>query len=88
VFRPPVVVERVEPVYSRKARKKDERGTIVINVLVGEDGRIARVVVDRGIPGSELEAAAMNAVVRWKFEPATEGGKPVKAWTKAEFVFD
>jgi protein TonB len=87
-FHPPVVVERVEPVYPRKARKKNAKGTIVINVLVSASGSIARVVVDKGIPGSELEAAAMNAVMRWTFEPATEGGEPVKAWTKAEFVFD
>ncbi|MCZ6815879.1 MAG: TonB family protein [Planctomycetota bacterium] len=87
-FRPPVVVSRVEPVYSRKAQKKNEKGTIVINVLVSVTGNIASVVIDKGIPGSEIEAAAMNAVLRWKFEPATEGGKPVKAWTKAQFVFD
>jgi protein TonB len=87
-FIPPIVVERVEPVYPRKALKKAEKGAIVINVLVGVTGSIARVVVDNGTPGSELEAAAINAVMRWKFEPATEGGTPVKAWTTARFVFD
>lgn len=61
---------------------------MVLKVLVSERGSIVRVLVEEGIPGSELEAAAISAVLRWKYQPATESGKPVKAWAKARFVFE
>jgi TonB family protein len=54
---------------------------------VDQQGKIARVLVDEGIPGSELEGAAISAVLRWRFRPATEDGVPVKAWTTVRFVF-
>ncbi|HKQ61738.1 MAG TPA: TonB family protein [Candidatus Polarisedimenticolaceae bacterium] len=82
---PPRVIERVVPTISHKAQK--DGGTIVLKVLVNERGKIARVLVDKGIPGSEQEAAAISAVLRWNYEPATENGLPVKAWTTETFVF-
>jgi protein TonB len=82
------VLERVEPTYSAAALKKaDGSAVIVLRVLVDEQGRISRVVVDQGLPGSELESAAISAVLRWRFQPATEGGAPVAGWTSARFEF-
>jgi protein TonB len=82
----PIVLERVEPDVPAKALNR-RRGTIVLKVLVNEQGRIARVLVERGIPGSVLESAAINAVLRWRFQPAIKDGQPVRAWTKATFDF-
>jgi protein TonB len=87
-FAEPIAIRRTEPTYPAKALKKGERGTVLLKVLVNEQGSIVRVLVEEGIPGSELEAAAINAVLRWKYQPATENGKPVKAWAKARFVFE
>jgi protein TonB len=87
-FTEPIAISRVEPSYPAKALKKGERGTVLLKVLVSEQGSIVRVLVEQGIPGSELEAAAISAVLRWKYQPATENGEPVKAWAKARFVFE
>jgi protein TonB len=83
----PIVLSRVEPEVPPKALKQRKRATVVLKVLVNERGGIARVLVERGIPGSELEAAAISAVLRWKFQPATRNGEPIRAWTKATFRF-
>ena len=83
----PTLVKRVEPSYSPKALKGVADPRVVLRVLVDDQGRITRVVVDKGIPGSELEAAAVSAVLRWKFDPARRDGAPVEAWTNAEFKF-
>lgn len=88
VITQPELIERVEPTFPPKARKRGETGTVVLNVLVSETGRIIRVVVEEGVPGSEMESAAVSAVLRWRFRPATEDGKPVRAWSKARFVFE
>jgi len=87
IFEPPVVLDRVEPVYPPKALKKASGGTIILKLLISEGGRIVRVTVDQGAPVPELEAAAVNAVLRWRYRPATEDGAPVKAWTTAEFPY-
>lgn len=84
---PPTVVRRAEPTYSPKAAKGIADPRVVLKVLVDTQGRIVRVLVDKGIPGSELEAAAVSAVLRWQYAPGTRGGQPVEAWTTAEFKF-
>ena len=85
VFEPPVVINRIEPVYPKKALKRAAGRTIILKLLISESGRIIRVTVDQGVPVPELEAAAVSAVLRWRYRPATEDGDPVKAWTTAEF---
>jgi TonB family protein len=87
VFKPPVVINRIEPAYPKKALKKSAGRTIILKLLISESGRIIRVTVDQGVPVPELEAAAVSAVLRWRYRPATEDGVPVKAWTTAEFDF-
>jgi len=84
----PEVLQRVEPQYSAKAVKGLDNPVVALRVLVDQQGKIARVLVDEGIPGSELEGAAISAVLRWRFRPATEDGVPVKAWTTVRFVFE
>jgi len=84
----PIPLERIEPVYSARARARGESGTVVLNILVNEQGRVVRVVVDQGIPGSDLEAAAIDAVLRWDFRPAKEDGRPIRAWVTERFVFE
>jgi protein TonB len=87
VSRPPEVIERHEPAYPESARKSGVGGTIVLKILVDESGRPVRVVVDQGIPGSELESAAIHAVLRWKFRPGLENGRPTRSWITERFAF-
>ena len=84
---PPTVIKRVEPTYTPKAVKGIGDPRVVLRVLVDPQGRITRVLVDKGIPGSELEASAVSAILRWQFRPATQDGKPVESWATAEFRF-
>lgn len=52
--------------------------SVAILVTVGKDGDVQDPkLVEPGDP--ELDAAALAAVARWKFQPATRDGVPVKA---------
>lgn len=84
---PPQLLERVEPTASARALRGVENPIIVLRILVDERGRISRVLVRQGIPGSELEAAAISAALRWKFAPATRDGQPVDGWHEATIDF-
>ncbi len=86
-FQPPVAIDNPQPTYPEAARKRREIGTIVLKVLVSETGRVVRVVVDDGLAGSHIEAAAIETVLHWKYEPAMENGHPIRAWATEEFTF-
>ncbi|HEY0155903.1 MAG TPA: TonB family protein [Thermoanaerobaculia bacterium] len=60
-------------------------GTARLNLMVGEDGRVQRVDIERPIAGST--AQLISAVQRWRFRPATENGRPVAAPYTVEISF-
>jgi len=87
-IQPPELVSRQEAIYPEKSRKRGESGVVVLKVLVSEKGRVARVVIEQGIRGSELEARAIDAALRSVYRPATQDGREVRAWITERFVFE
>jgi TonB family protein len=71
---PATVRTRVEPDWPFKDRN-DTGGTIILDVWIDEGGDVACVKVVRGLPLNDR--AAMDAVRRWKFRPATIGDTPL-----------
>lgn len=61
------------------------RGTARLSMVIGADGRVKRVNVDKPIGGSTAQVLA--AVRQWRFKPATENGKPVDAPYSVEISF-
>jgi outer membrane biosynthesis protein TonB len=86
VVRPtqPELISRPAPSH----RKRDGTGVIVLKVLVSQTGRVSRVVIQEGIPGSPLEASAIDAALRSTYRPATEDGQPASAWTVERLEFE
>ena len=64
------VKNRVEPVYPELAKRNNISGSARVELLVTPDGRVKDVKVLGGNP--VLVQAVMAAVVKWKYEPATE----------------
>jgi protein TonB len=58
------------------ARATGTSGRVRVIALVDVDGRVLEAVVLRGIPG--LDAAALDCVRRWRFEPRTFQGAPCR----------
>jgi len=56
-------------------------------VLVGPDGKAAKVELDRSSGSPVLDAAATDAVARWRFVPARRGAEAVEAWVVVPMVF-
>jgi protein TonB len=82
----PKVLEQPDPEYSEEARKAKFQGEVVLWLIVGADGRPRDIRVQRGV-GMGLDQKAMEAVQRWKFEPATKDGKPVAVQISVEVNF-
>jgi TonB family protein len=83
----PKVLDRRLPDYTHRAMRLKQQGTVELRVLVDEKGRVAKVEVTKPIPNSDLNDAAVDAVRRWKFSPATKEGQPVKTWKKETVTF-
>jgi TonB family protein len=69
-----LVTHRVDPDYPAAARPAHLQGVIVLDVVVGRDGKVAQV---RALNGPEVLAqAAIDALRWWRFEPYRVNGYP------------
>jgi len=66
--------------YPTGARRAGIQGTTLLGVFVGVDGGVGDVVVKESAGHPDLDAAAAEAVKRWRFEPARRGSEPVAMW--------
>ena len=67
------------PRYPAAARALGLEGVVVLSVIVRYDGRVddARVAVSSG--AAILDEAALAAVRKWLFAPATRGGRAMES---------
>jgi len=84
--KPPRATYTPDPTYPRKARKPRHEDTVVLQVIVGGDGLPRDVKVARSL-SPEFDEAAKDAVMKWRFDPATKEGKPVAVLVNIEITF-
>jgi TonB family protein len=76
---PPQPVYDPRPAYPPWAERRRVTGAVVLDVLVDENGAVQDVKVLRGVkPDFGLDAAAVAAVRKWRYKPATKAGVRVK----------
>jgi protein TonB len=71
----PKKLKHVNPVYPAIARQARVQGVVVLECTINRQGRVADIKILRGIP--LLDAAAIEAVRQWVYEPTLINGKPV-----------
>jgi periplasmic protein TonB len=74
-IRPPQKIVHVAPEYPEIARASRTRGVVILEAVIGEDGRVRDVRVLRGV--ALLDDAAIRAVRQWQFTPTLLNGQPV-----------
>ncbi|HET8668477.1 MAG TPA: energy transducer TonB [Terriglobales bacterium] len=82
----PRAVYDPDPEYSDEARKAKYQGTVMLWVIIGPDGRAKELRVARSL-GMGLDEKAMEAVRKWRFEPAKKDGHPVAVQVNIEVNF-
>ena len=83
---PAVLLQKVEPVYPPAAFAARVAGTVVLQVSIDRDGSVTRVEVKRAAPLGMTEAA-IAAVQRWKYKPATALGGPIPSMKLVRIEF-
>ena len=75
------------PVYTDQARQEKIQGSVMVQVLVGPDGRTTEVRVSKGL-GLGLDERAAQTIRGWHFNPAKDrNGRAVARWIAIETVF-
>jgi protein TonB len=77
-----------KPAYPPASRRLGEEGRVVLRVYVGTDGLAEKVEIKNTSGFARLDAAAHDAVVRWRFVPARRGEQAVAAWVLVPIVFN
>lgn len=77
VSRPePLAGQTPAPRYPTQSLRRGESGTVTVRAQIGPDGVPSEVAVASGSGSRYLDRAAVDAVKRWRFRPAMQGGQP------------
>lgn len=75
------------PAYPRASRQLREQGEVLIAVYVNAEGKPEKVELRRGSGHERLDQAALEAVRRWRFDPARKGEGVLAAWVEVPVRF-
>jgi len=86
VSAPPGIAQKLaydgvlRPPYPTASVRAHEQGVVVLRVLVGTDGGVQQVEIERSSGHARLDAAARETVLKGRFRPVMRDGKAMAAW--------
>jgi protein TonB len=83
---PPVLISKVQPDYPPAERRAGREGTVVVTAVVDKDGQLRDPKVIRSV-SPVLDAAAVQAVRRWRYRPARLDDRNVAVYTVVRLAF-
>jgi TonB family protein len=72
----PEAIAEVKPKYTAEAMRQKVQGTVHLEIVILESGRVGNVRVTRSLT-PDLDQAAIAAAKQWVFVPAKQNGKPI-----------
>lgn len=82
---PPRPLKMTRPQYPQEAFVKKIEGTVVVEIVIDISGRVVSARVVQSVP--QLDAAALQTVYQWIFQPAVKRGRPVATRAQAPVTF-
>ncbi|HEV2202806.1 MAG TPA: energy transducer TonB [Bryobacteraceae bacterium] len=82
----PSILSKTEPTYTEEARAARLQGTVVLSLVVDEQGRPQNITVARPLSNG-LDQSAVQAVQQWRFNPGMKDGKAVPVIATIEVDF-
>ena len=86
--RAPVELKQVRPIYPDLAKRAGIEGIVIIEAVIDKSGDVIDARILRGIPKSGCDEAAIEAVLQWKYKPATLNGTPVDVFMTVTVTFE
>jgi protein TonB len=85
---PPAPIQSPAPTYPPAALRNRESGTVLLRVHVDTSGNPYAVDLLKSSRSRSLDRAAAEAVKRWRFRPAMQGGSPVPGEVQVPITFN
>jgi len=82
-----VLVRNVNPRYPVNAMRANQEGWVEVTFTITPEGNVDNVKVLDAEPRHVFDRAAVEAVTRWKYQPATQDGSPIASQDKRRIVF-
>ena len=82
----PTVLKSAIALYTEDARTHGIEGTVTVEALLGEDGKIRSTRIIKGL-GFGLDEVALASVQEWTISPATRDGLPVSVGAQLDVAF-
>ena len=77
-FVPISPILRSNPGYPRRALQYGNEGWVMLSFVVTETGDVEEPMIEDSSGVEEFERAALEAISRWRYTPATVNGEPVR----------
>lgn len=84
-LKPPTKTKYVKPVYPKAALDARVQGEVLLEIVIGTDGRVADARILKSIP--QLDQAAIEATLAARYEPVEINGIPVKVTSMVTHTF-
>ena len=82
----PVLLVKVEPSFPQVARRAGLHGRVTLRAVIAEDGGVESVEV-LASTNPLFSDAAVEAVRKWRYRPASMGGRPVRVYLSVVVYF-
>jgi protein TonB len=79
------LLTKAVPVYPPAAKKAKIQGTVVLSVVIGDDGNVKDIQVVSG--PNELQQSSIDAVRQWTYKPYLLNGDPIEVKTTVNIVY-
>ena len=74
-------------VYPEIAKEAGIEGQVVVQAFINENGIVEHCLILKGMPGTGLDEAAINAIKKTKFKPAKQRDRNVGVWISIPVTF-
>jgi protein TonB len=81
-----VPLVRIPPEYPLGPLTRGIEGWVVIEFTIDEIGRVRDPVVVQAEPRAVFDNAAVNSLLRWRYKPKVEDGRPVKMYNNRVMI--
>ena len=82
------LVQHVPALYPPDAEREGIEGTVLLDGVITTDGTLTSLAPVNSIVDERLIAAATDAVLQWRYEPARLNGQPFEVGAKISVAFE
>ena len=76
-----------KPEWPKASLRNEETGTVTLQFLISEDGRVTESKIQKSSGFRDLDKAAVAGISKCRFKPGSVDGTPEKAWMQMQYVW-